>query len=473
MASHVIEDFRYGLNLVDSEADLPPNGTFSQLNCSVDELGLLGKRGGCASLLQLAITTPTYVFYSKALDKYFVLDGTNLKKYSNAWIFEATVKTFSTADKIAMVDFNSTSGAKCVLVHKVDGVFDSPDGITWTNRSATVKGTTIAVWHNKLFVGGDTSNFPRVWWSNAGTSATWTTATDFNDLREKDVTVLTALHETAGILIAAKENSAYRINNPQTGEYTMIDRAHGASEHESIASIEGLVGFGNQMGFYTSDGNSALVERSHPIAPFFQYASNPNIVVTTLRDRFLIGTQADAMILEWDPAAGLQLGGGWWYHVPGGSRGMHSCAGQIGDKVIAIDKNVKQVYTFGDRALGSDFAAAMPFQYDIAWQRLGVADKVKVRRMLVEGRGTIDYYLKRDYDTLTEDAVRTIVMATNANRILNTAEAHSLGVCRSFGMRLYNSSANNLQRIIGSVGVYHPPIAIARIRLDYLPLSRR
>lgn len=483
MPSLILEDFRGGADFVNSESQLPANRSPDPLNATVDQLGMLGKRGGCASLISgLAGSLCVYVFYSKTLDKYFVQNGVTLKKYSNAFVFEANVFALPTADKIAMVDFNSTSGAKAVFVHKTGGIYDSPDGVTWTSRNVTVKGTTIAVWQNKLWVGGDTSNFPRVWWSNAGTSATWTTATDFVDVREKDVTVITCLYEAAGALLVFKEDSTYRINNDQTGQFVMIDRAHGASEHESVASIEGLFGCANHQGFYTTDGNSALIRRSDPVAPLFTYAvGNTNLVVNVLRDRFIVSTPADVMVMEWDPSAGLdpQNRGGWWLHSPGGNRSIQSCAGQVGDKLVCLFDNngsIREVYSFGDRALGSDFAGVIPFRYVLPWQRFG-SDKVRIRRMIIEGRApasgtsTIDAYLRRDYDA-TEDAVRSFSLVPTGSHILATAESHSLGVCRDFSIRFANSSSANLQKIVGGVSVYVPPVAIARVRLDFISLRR-
>src|SRR5437773_1203467 len=64
------------------------------------------------------------------------------------------------------------------------------DGATVVHPTNMPPGRAIAAWQNKLFIAW-TGNPSRIYWCAVGDPTSWT-ATDFNDLREKDDKQITA-----------------------------------------------------------------------------------------------------------------------------------------------------------------------------------------------------------------------------------------------------------------------------------------
>ncbi|MCR4339997.1 MAG: hypothetical protein NUW01_08935, partial [Gemmatimonadaceae bacterium] len=282
------QDFSGGLNLRDAPSKLEPGDSPDCMNITLDERGGGAKRLGLLRMNASALAgVPKNLFYSSALSVNIIQIGASLYKTSD-WVTVTAFATFTTSARAGLCDFNG----KLVAVHPVDGVFDY-DGTTWSSRNATVKGTTIAPWQNKLWVAGDGA---RVWWSNAGSSATWTTASDFNDLREKDNKACTAIGIGQGMdvagrpgLLVFKEDSTYRINSSSTGSYTTIDSRAGCSGPLALVSLFGYTLAFNKSGIYRCDGNTMELASSK-LEPLFDKAQInltylPDVVAGVFQDR--------------------------------------------------------------------------------------------------------------------------------------------------------------------------------------------
>jgi hypothetical protein len=179
-----------------------------------------------------------------------------------AW---TSFRTASTDKPCAFCDFNG----QLVYVHPDDGV-RTYTGAADASANTTVKGRTIAVWQNKVWVGSDVS--PTVWWSNVNDAATWTTATDFNKFREKDDKPIKALFPSSGLLVW-KQDSFYRVNDSTTGAYQTVDWQLGALSQNAVAAGRGRIYVWTLSGPAKTDGLAPLVPVSDRFRSYFSLAA--------------------------------------------------------------------------------------------------------------------------------------------------------------------------------------------------------
>jgi hypothetical protein len=130
-------------------------------------------------------------------------------------------KTFTTSELATFAETNSL----VVACHPTDGLFTSPDGITWTAVADpdAPKGTCVAVWQNKVYVGQTNG---KVSWSAAGDATNWV-ATDFNKLWEKDQQAIVACTSAP-----ARTSRAGRACSLQAGVDLPDQRLHHGRLHD-------------------------------------------------------------------------------------------------------------------------------------------------------------------------------------------------------------------------------------------------
>lgn len=319
-----IDDFSGGVNLLESPHTLPaPFLPAGCLNVTLRGRSLCTRFG--TKLAGTLSNASKYIFFSPKFDLFFAYEtaaGT-LAKYTISGTNQAlagrtAVKTFTTNGDIQIVEF----AGLLVLVHAVDGVFTSTDGTTWTNRSTTVKGTIINTWQNKCWVAGDSSNPSRVWWCNAGDATTWTTATDFVDIREVNDRSVSALGVAGGMdvvgrggLLVFKNESAYRIYSSATGAYTTIDAGRGAGGALAVTAAQGYVYCANQWGVYRMDGDK-VTTISDPVRPGWETGretSGPVLAWSAWDRVYFSNTAGDAAArkLHWEL---IPERGAWFPH---------------------------------------------------------------------------------------------------------------------------------------------------------------
>lgn len=270
--SYTWEDFSGGLNSRDSAFDVRAPYFESASNINIVEAGKgIARRGTITSATGATWNLPVspsakssagsglWFLASLGSTAYLLQVGNTLyRSVAGTWVSTAT---FSTTDSIAVTEFNG----EAVLCHPVDGIYTWSGGASITNRSATAKGSSIAVWQNKVWAGdGET-----LWWSNAGDSHTWTTGTDFVKVREKDSESITCLLGGGSGLIVFKANSMYRVNDSTTGSYQTVDWFNGAgyvapsgipqNQSQSVIQLDGgEILAANVNGIYRGTGFSGL-----------------------------------------------------------------------------------------------------------------------------------------------------------------------------------------------------------------------
>lgn len=254
----VVDDFSRGLRFQDYPATELTAYVPYMLNMTVRGSDLV-KRWGVTQRLATSgnatITRESPMFYSAALNKFYQQRSAELYQYDTDWASETLIKTFTTGACVGMCDF----GGKLVVIHPADGVYDW-DGATFTSRNTTVKGDFIVPWQNKLWAGGNGGGV-RLWWSNAGSSATWTTASDFIDIRtidDKPLTGAAVAHlldqSGRGGLVITKASSSYRVYDSSTGAYAVLDNNVGCPGSSAICTIPGGVFLFGPKGAFVSNG---------------------------------------------------------------------------------------------------------------------------------------------------------------------------------------------------------------------------
>jgi hypothetical protein len=326
----VFSDFHRGVDLASAPSDVKSpfvpgavNAT-SRGRAAVQRWGVnpLGQTTAEGQFLYHSPIFPTTIFVQEGTTLYTYVDAPGLASRTSR-------KVFSTSAKISACDFVTGAGATpCVVfVHPVDGVF-TWDGTTFSARvGSPIVGTACAVWQNKVWViDGRT-----LWWSNEGRADVWTTASDFNairDLNDEDLTAIGVgngndMLERTGLLVF-KRQSTHLVIDSETGEYKTIDTRHGAMSKEAVTSCLGHVFCSNELGIYrvTDNGLQDIHARIGVLwdAP---YIGNRYEVAWTVGDRVYFSPGSGDILLEY-----VVPDDAWWVHViSGASDGVISATG--------------------------------------------------------------------------------------------------------------------------------------------------
>lgn len=404
----LIEDFSGGLNLRDAASEVAQNESPDLMNITLDERGGIAKRLGLLKLNGASLLTNPgqNLFYWRSGDKLIVQDDDELRASTDGGAtWDAAFHTFTTNARCGMCEF----GALFVFIHPVDGLYTWTGGGAATLRSATVKGSFVEPWQNKVWAGGDTSNRSRLYRCAAGDPTTWTP--DFVDLRDKDDTILTAAIGAQGMdaqgragLIVFKEESAYRVYSASDGAYTTLDRKAGAAGSLAVAAVPGRVMFVNRNGMYVTDGVSEPTLVSPKIKPVFKptqlnYAQLAKIACGVVGDRFLvslpwgISATANTRTFEYHPREG-------WITCHDFGAGAFAVYSKNTDKLLSTEADSGKVFeTFKG---GSDDGAAIVARYQTRWFTPGERMQARITRLRVFGRGQdLTLHVKKDWRTGT------------------------------------------------------------------------
>lgn len=265
----MIDDFSGGLNTRDGASNLPLSESSSAQNVHFDTGGEVSKRLAHSVWTDVPALpgAPVFLFYSSVLNLFFLQVGTQLYRAApGAGAWTATGAVLASSSSIAMCDF----GTRVVYCHTSSGTFtyNTAEGVL--NRSATVKGNTIAVWQNYVWVAGDptdTNTQSRLYRSKVGDPTTWAAPDGITvDMREKDSELLTALHGGPGLLVF-KAESAYRVNDSSTGAFATLDWKSGCLSHDSLTAVEGNVYAMGVGALYEFSGNGPAVNVGDKLRP--------------------------------------------------------------------------------------------------------------------------------------------------------------------------------------------------------------
>jgi hypothetical protein len=269
-----LRDFSGGPNLRDAESELTPNECEDAYNVTFDE------RGGVTSRLGYVKDNATAFSGGLVKNQYWssILGAKITQAGSSLYLGTTNTarKTFTTSELVTFAETNSL----VVACHPTDGLFTSPDGIAWAAVADpdAPKGTCIAVWQNKVYVGASNG---KVSWSAAGDSTNWT-ATDFNKLWEKDQQGIVAMHIGSGQdilgkpgLLCFKQESVYRINDSTTGSYTTVDATVGAAGPLAVVGIGSKVfAIGKRGIFWWREDQAGMVDASDRFKPLWRDQTN-------------------------------------------------------------------------------------------------------------------------------------------------------------------------------------------------------
>jgi hypothetical protein len=398
-----IKDFAGGWNPRDAPSELAPNESPDCINVTLDERGGVVKRLG---LLRLGSgsalsNAPTNSFFFASEGRSIVQDGATVKWTTDFTTF-TNIKTFSNSALVVFVDFKE----KLIMCHPVDGIFSwSNSGGVSARLGAPVKGVCMTVWQNKIWVGGDASNPSRVWWSNAGDETIWTVGTDFVDVREVDGAVITAIGSGQQMdvtakptLLVFKRNATHRINDSTSGSYTTMSTSEGCCGPLALTNLIGRTFFAGPKGVYATDGISAPVNVSSKLEPLFMaqqlnYSRLNQWCMGTCEDRVLLslprtGSNTNNMTLEYNPAFG-------WI-VPH-SFGISSFMRYNLNTELCYGTSSTAGKIFQVFATGSDDGTAIDSRYQSRWIQVNAGHEAQMRRIIIEGRGNFDLYVKKNY----------------------------------------------------------------------------
>lgn len=416
-----VRDFSGGWNIRDAPSEIARNETPDCLNMSIDERGGAVKRLGLSRLNGSPLAGVAQVIFYWETGQVVILQiGTSVYKTSDMTTL-TLIGTFSTVAAGAFCEFNGL----LVAVHPVDGVITS-NGSTWVVATVTVKGTACAVWQNKVWVTGDPVNKSRVWWSNAGSATTYTTATDFVDIREIDDAACTAIGVGQGMDIAGrpgllvfKARSWYRINNSTTGSYTTLHAKAGAAGPRSVVDVNGLTAAISEAGIYLTDGVVQPKEMTPKIKPLFLDTqidfTNLGLAAAGVKgDRMLfslprmmggVAQASNNFTLEFHPTDG-------WIVPHGFGIGCFTSWGKQAGKLYGASPlavNAFEVF----KGFGDD-GAAIAARYQTPWFEPAGGVKCSFLRLRVAGRGQFQVYVRRDYSLGLGD-LRNVSITGNAS----------------------------------------------------------
>jgi hypothetical protein len=378
-------------------------------------------RKGCVQVATLPAGVVHFLFYSHVLDKWFVAVGNQLYvrpgNLSGAWVSHVT-KTAET--RWAMVDFaalavisfwDHNTGAKDVL---------TTDGTTATARGGGVAGgRSLTVFKNRVWATGYDDilgvTVPRVYFSAVGDATTWTTTTDFVDIREKDGKMPICFGAAAaGGLLLFKKDSAYKITDPATGAYQTIDWASGCMGPRAVAVLRGLTYTWGRDGLYAWDGTGRAVIVGDKLRPRFVQASLTEaaryaIAAGTHQDRiffaypqtgtlnthFLEMQPADTVRADYLPAAGWIME----HELAQLGKRQIACFAVKGDELYAVLDDGDVMYRMLSDAPGADDGVGFEARYKTPPLTLGKLTRPE--RIRIYGRATPNSYanVKATYAT--------------------------------------------------------------------------
>jgi hypothetical protein len=423
IATLELKGFDGGLNLRDAWAEIEPNETPLAWNVIYDERGAVIARLGLNKLngASLLPQPPGYLYYSKVADAllaYISSDAGNGKLYKSTdggATWASVYAAFTAGASGAIVDFHNA----VVVVNTLDGVYVFPSGLgapTHTaggaNNMDEIRGSTIAAWGNRVIVSGDIRNDathsvarvaacaiadPTTW--NNTVAGSWT-----NDLREVDDQSVTLIGAGQGVdinqkptLYVCKQNSAYRINDTESGAYTTLHASGaGAASGNAAATVLGRIVTINDVGIWVTDGIQTPKRISDKIQPLFEQDLDLSTLATwtagVQRDRVVFNAtrkSGDRLQIEYHPLVG------WLAVHKGLSLGPTTVYTKNTRKLIAASSVNGKVYQQG--VGGTDDGTAIDCFWSSKDFPLIGGREARLRYLRMWGRGEFTMYMRTDY----------------------------------------------------------------------------
>jgi hypothetical protein len=460
-----LSNFSGGPNQRDAWSELGATESVDAWNVSFDE------RGGVQSRIGYVKDNATPFSGGLIVNEYWSPLLANKLTQAGASLYLGVTntarKTFTTAGCVTFAEMN----ALIVCNHPVDGLFTSPDGITWTAVADPDApkgiGTCIATWQNKLYVGCTDGS---VRWSAAGDATNWV-ATDFNKLWEKDQQGIVAVHIGSGQdilgkpgLVCCKQESSYRINDSTTGSYTTLDATVGAAGPKAIVGVGSKVIVVNKRGiFWWREDQTGMVNASDQLQPLWR-SDQINLAQMSLwcagrinnRAYFSLtraGSTANDLALEYHPDQG-------W--IAPGSAAMSCYATSTGsqENLYGGSPTVSgQSYLRGG---GSDDGAPISWRFQTRWIQPNAGFQAVLWQTRLHGRGAGTFTIRRNFasgggDSQAFDLTGGGTLLTydsglhydsgllySVPAFQQTEPFYNLGVCRQFSFVFEGSSTTTV-----------------------------
>jgi hypothetical protein len=461
-----------------------------------------------------AIVTPTNLYYCEAFGQLILQLGTKLfKRVATGSYTEITrtgpVDAFTVAKVVGFAELPPSVGAATALyvIHPDDGVLKYTGTGFISVVNSTAKGNALATWQNKLWGTGVNST---VWWSNAGAGDTWTTATDFVQIRDVNDDVCTAIGFGQSLdsgavpesgLLVFKRNSLHRIIDSASGEYKTLSAEAGAAGTKAVAHLSGLTMCVNDKGVWLTDGENTPVLTSARVQPFFTPASLAmnrlaNIAAGVHRDRFVIsftrsGRTNNDLTLEYHPELG------WFAPHEFGMQAyaVHKLAdaslyGLTTSDVISLAR----LFTGGtdDQLANGTPGEPLSCRFRTRWIEPVNGGLTRLRRVRLQHRGAFDFYQFHDFaETAGELVLVTETEAAGAaiygvsiwgqatygpdeTAREHYSDVYSLGAAKawSFELRQEGSEAVLLPQLLQTgVAPEAGQVALYELHIDFVPLG--
>lgn len=396
-----LRDFSGGPNIRDAAAgsELAPNECIDAYNITFDE------RGGATSRLGYGKDNGTVFsggivknqFWSQILGAKITQAGASLYLGTT----NTARKTFTTSELVTFAEMNS----RVIACHPTDGLFTSTDGITWTVVADpdAPKGTCIAAWQNKIYVGRPDGS---VMWSDATDPTAWT-STSFNKLWEKDQQAIVALHIGSGQdilgkpgLLCFKQESTYRISDSSTGAYTTIDATVGAAGALAVVGVGSKVISISKRGiFWWREDQAGMVQASDRLLPLWQ-PDQINLAQLALwcagrkgnRAVFSFtrsGSTANDVALEYSPdqewLAPRSDAMSCYATSTGGAEVLYGGSPTVSGQCYQLE------------TAGTDDGTGIAFKFQTRWIELSAGFRASVWQIRLQGRGSGSCTVLKDY----------------------------------------------------------------------------
>lgn len=420
-----------GLNLRDQPIAVPPTELIDSLNWELNEQGAPVKRLGyvnyqdaelSATPLELAVYAPNGSSPSiiTALD-----DGTVLWSPGDG-VYGEVGSGFDTAAIPSFVTLND-------VLYWGNGVdaFQAWDGSSNSQPSGAPIGKYLAIWRNRIFISGDPSNPYRVYWSDIG--GTWANiATNFVDIFGPHGEPITGLSPSPvsntfdgldGIFVFSPRATHRIIDDSDNidgaisgGANVLVDPSTGTVSNRSIAYVNGRTWCVARNGIYSTDGKNPLHLESAKLGKFFQNTINStqdkNLTAISYHNTYRLactktGDVANSLVLDAYTmlprdrsadqdypimAQGLPVGA--WVVYPS----------SVGDQIVFADSSQDNTHFLRLLGFGGADTTGFGTTNDITASAttgsslFGTTSPKRVRRIIVEGRGTLTIGVSADLE---------------------------------------------------------------------------
>ena len=271
----------------------------------------------------------------------------------------------------------------------------------------------------------------------------------------------------AGLLVF-KEGSTYRVHSVSDGAYTVVDYSFGASGPLAVTTNNGVTGAISTRGIIIMRGDESVPTlASYKIDPLFR----PDQLNFAYRSGMAAGNFQDRMVfsLPWNSSTTNNLT--LEYHPNLEWTVPHNFGAT---SFTSYTKNTNKLYggkvgtgssTYGYVLNvftgGADDGAAIACRAQTRWFEPNGGSSVRFRRAVINGRGSFQLYVKRDYDTGQGEVFPIQIQGTgatwgsavwgvdkwNATIVQDYQEIFSLGVARAISFEIQETSSTTFSSV--------------------------